>query len=281
LRLTASLTHETCLLKGALDARSFENFGNVTLLSSSDVEIVWSHSLLAPRPFVTMATSSLVAPALVARAPLRTRVPTKPAAATATQVVVPRIANKRSLGVGGCTAAVRRGAVQTRALNDSNAVHGRSFGSLETTKHKHTAATTLALAMSTREVTACALFAAFTLAFFAADPTLAATMDGADGLNNYDTLNNLDSITSSNSQHELFSVAGSEIPFWANMVKYARFSISIMVGFVFMFGRPVVNLLKKPQTAALVLGGGFFGFKFFKFTIETMLGLNDDMTMNF
>ncbi len=33
--------------------------------------------------------------------------------------------------------------------------------------------------------------------------------------------------------------------------------------------------------AALVLGGGFFGFKFFKFTIETMLGLNDDMTMNF
>ena len=76
----------------------------------------------------------------------------------------------------------------------------------------------------------------------------------------------------------LFDLAGGEVPFWANMVKYARFSISIMVGFAFMFGRPVVNLLKKPQTAVLVIGGLVGGFKFFKWTIETMSGINDDMT---
>jgi len=28
--------------------------------------------------------------------------------------------------------------------------------------------------------------------------------------------------------HELYQLAGDNIPFWANMVKYARFSISIM-----------------------------------------------------
>ena len=76
-------------------------------------------------------------------------------------------------------------------------------------------------------------------------------------------------------------MAGGEVPFWANMVKYARFSISIMVGFAFMFGRPVVNLLKKPQTAVLVFAGGYGGYKFFRFTIETMLGMNDDMTLNY
>jgi hypothetical protein len=54
-----------------------------------------------------------------------------------------------------------------------------------------------------------------------------------------------------------------------------------MVGFAFMFGRPVVNLLKKPQTAVLVIGGLVGGFKFFKWTIETMSGINDDMTMNY
>eukprot|EP00227_Mantoniella_beaufortii_P015517 CAMPEP_0197576706 /NCGR_PEP_ID=MMETSP1326-20131121/1626_1 /TAXON_ID=1155430 /ORGANISM="Genus nov. species nov., Strain RCC2288" /LENGTH=239 /DNA_ID=CAMNT_0043139667 /DNA_START=73 /DNA_END=792 /DNA_ORIENTATION=+ len=81
--------------------------------------------------------------------------------------------------------------------------------------------------------------------------------------------------------HELWSVAGSEVPFWANMVKYARFSISIMVGFAFMFGRPVVELLKKPQTAFLVVVGGYGSVQFFKFTIETMLGLNDAATLNY
>lgn len=77
----------------------------------------------------------------------------------------------------------------------------------------------------------------------------------------------------------VFELAGGEVPFWANMVKYARFSISIMVGFAYMFGRPVVNLMKKPQTAALVVAAAAGGYVFFKFTIETMLGLNDPSTL--
>ena len=79
---------------------------------------------------------------------------------------------------------------------------------------------------------------------------------------------------------EVFSLAGGEVPFWANMVKYARFSISIMVGFAYMFGRPVVGLLKKPQTAALIVAAGAGGYFFFKFTIESMLGVNDPSTFS-
>ena len=79
----------------------------------------------------------------------------------------------------------------------------------------------------------------------------------------------------------LFDLAGGEVPFWANMVKYARFSISIMVGFAYMFGRPVVAALKKPQTAILVVGGGYGAVRFFQWTIETMSGVNDPMTMTY
>jgi len=70
-------------------------------------------------------------------------------------------------------------------------------------------------------------------------------------------------------------MAGEDIPFWANMAKYARFSISIMVGFVYMFARPVAKLLKEPKTAVLVVVAAIGGFQFFKWTITEMLAMND------
>ena len=119
--------------------------------------------------------------------------------------------------------------------------------------------------MDSTAVAATALFATFAFAFFAgADPAVAMDHSGMD-------------LTQS---HEVFQTAGGEVPFWANMVKYARFSISIMVGFAYMFGRPVVGLLKKPQTAALVVAAGAGGYFFFKFTIESMLGVNDPSTFS-
>jgi hypothetical protein len=69
-------------------------------------------------------------------------------------------------------------------------------------------------------------------------------------------------------EREAFSqiaMAGEDIPFWANMAKYARFSISIMVGFVYMFARPV----------ALVVLVAIAGVQFFKFTLTEMLAMND------
>lgn len=118
--------------------------------------------------------------------------------------------------------------------------------------------------MDATAAAATALFAAFAFAFFAGvDPAIAADSLDVDA------------------PREVFSLAGGEVPFWANMVKYARFSISIMVGFAFMFGRPVVAALKKPQTAILVIGGGYGAVRFFQWTIETMSGVNDPMTMTY
>ena len=79
-------------------------------------------------------------------------------------------------------------------------------------------------------------------------------------------------------EREAFSqiaMAGEDIPFWANMAKYARFSISIMVGFVYMFARPVAKLMKDPKTAALVVLVAIAGVQFFKFTLTEMLAMND------
>ena len=104
------------------------------------------------------------------------------------------------------------------------------------------------------ETAAPALFAAFAFAFFcAAEPAAAAAASLADGTSSGSVLDGASSAEFGT--QALWSVAGGEVPFWANMVKYARFSISIMVGTAFMFGRPIVNLLKKPQTAVLVIGG--------------------------
>jgi len=220
---------------------------------------------LRRRPLVThiaMAKVSRIAPALATRAPAA-RVSSRAVAATARYAVAPR-ATLANRGVAGGRVVATGVTAQARA---SDSLLPRATSETSETNAKAPAAP----AMSDRDVTCAALFAAFAVAFFA-DPACAA--DAAD------TFSNLD-VGSTADPSAVFDLAGGEVPFWANMVKYARFSISIMVGFVFMFGRPVVSLLKKPQTAILVLGGGFFGFKFFKFTIETMLGMNDDMTMNY
>ena len=118
-----------------------------------------------------------------------------------------------------------------------------------------------------REIAAAALFATFAFAFFAgAEPSVAADAGAA-----------LDHDATA----QLWQVAGGEVPFWANMVKYARFSISIMVGFAFMFGRPVVEPPQETADGGARLRGRVRGYKFFRFTIETMLGMNDDMTLNY
>ena len=202
-----------------------------------------------------MATVSHVAPALAARA-RAARVSARAAAAPARLAVAPRAPVANRFAARGRVAA---GAVRSRA---------RASSRLRAASHEE-ASRSVSHTMSDVDVTCAALFATFAVAFFAADPAFAAEPE---------TMRALDAASGT---PPLFDLAGGEVPFWANMVKYARFSISIMVGFAFMFGRPVVNLLKKPQTAVLVIGGAYGGFRFFKWTIETMVGMNDDMTINY
>ena len=113
-------------------------------------------------------------------------------------------------------------------------------------------------------------------ASFASDPSGGFLSGGSDHPNTMMMMMMMMSHTDvSNEAISQTSMAGEDIPFWANMAKYARFSISIMVGFAYMFARPVAKLLKEPKTAALVVLAGYGGFEFIKFTITEMLAMND------
>ena len=111
-------------------------------------------------------------------------------------------------------------------------------------------------------------------ASFASDPSGGFLSGGSDHPNTTNAMMTMMSHDVSEAISQT-SMAGEDIPFWANMAKYARFSISIMVGFAYMFARPVAKLLKEPKTAALVVLAGYGGFEFIKFTITEMLAMND------
>ena len=207
----------------------------------------------------------------VVLAPVRARVTAStPVAAKGTSRSARVVAvAKRTAAIGPARRVVRLSASVSRSGDDAKVVVEAKEAVNELTAAEGASAaqgphTQDDEMMDSTAVAATALFATFAFAFFAgADPAVAMDHSGMD-------------LTQS---HELFQTAGGDVPFWANMVKYARFSISIMVGFAFMFGRPVVALLKKPQTAAAVVAVVAGGYVFFKFTIETMLGMNDPSTM--
>ena len=112
-------------------------------------------------------------------------------------------------------------------------------------------------------------------ASFASDPSGGFLSGGSDHPNTMMMMMMMSHTDVSNEAISQTSMAGEDIPFWANMAKYARFSISIMVGFAYMFARPVAKLLKEPKTAVLVVLAGYGGFEFIKFTITEMLAMND------
>jgi len=73
---------------------------------------------------------------------------------------------------------------------------------------------------------------------------------------------------------ELYRIADNE-DFWANMARYSRFFVSVIAGGIYVILRPFIRLLKKPVTAAVVIGLVVVLFFFFKATLNAMLGLDD------
>jgi len=65
--------------------------------------------------------------------------------------------------------------------------------------------------------------------------------------------------------------------FWANVFRYPRYFLTVMTGAFYMIGKPLFDLLKKPQTAVLfflIVGGGGF---ILKSILASMLGMGDGM----
>ena len=65
----------------------------------------------------------------------------------------------------------------------------------------------------------------------------------------------------------------SEEPLLANIARYARYFVTVMLGTGYVMLRPFQGLLKNPITAVLGVGG-LVAFAFLiKYTVELMLGL--------
>jgi hypothetical protein len=73
----------------------------------------------------------------------------------------------------------------------------------------------------------------------------------------------------------LYSLSEGE-DFFANVARYGRYFVTVMLGTGYMMVKPVVGLFKKgPVTAVLALGGGAAALYGIKFTLDAMLGLSD------
>ena len=117
------------------------------------------------------------------------------------------------------------------------------------------------LSMAVAAAPASAL-AALALALAAADPASAAA--AADPQH-----------AASSAPIPLYALSEGE-DFFANVARYGRYFVTVMLGTGYMMAKPVIGLVKKgPLTAALTVGGGLVAFYGVKFTLDAMLGLSD------
>lgn len=63
--------------------------------------------------------------------------------------------------------------------------------------------------------------------------------------------------------------------FWANVLRYISYFFSVLLGTAYVAIQPIINLLKRPTTAILVIIGGAALYFFVSTTVGAMLGMND------
>jgi Protein of unknown function (DUF751) len=63
--------------------------------------------------------------------------------------------------------------------------------------------------------------------------------------------------------------------FWANVLRYISYFFSVLLGTAYVAIKPILELLKRPTTAILVIIGGAALYFFVSTTVGAMLGMND------
>lgn len=63
--------------------------------------------------------------------------------------------------------------------------------------------------------------------------------------------------------------------FWANVLRYISYYFSVLLGTAYIAVKPLQELMKRPQTAVLVVAGVGSLVFFVSFTMQAMLGMND------
>ncbi|KAI3435757.1 hypothetical protein D9Q98_001815 [Chlorella vulgaris] len=65
--------------------------------------------------------------------------------------------------------------------------------------------------------------------------------------------------------------------FWGNVVSYISYFFSVLLGTAYIAVKPIIELMKKPGTAVLVVAGTASLIWFVSFTVQAMLGMNDTL----
>ena len=63
--------------------------------------------------------------------------------------------------------------------------------------------------------------------------------------------------------------------FWANVLRYISYFFSVLLGTAYVAIKPLIELLKRPTTAVLVIAGVAVVYIFVSTTVGAMLGMND------
>jgi hypothetical protein len=79
--------------------------------------------------------------------------------------------------------------------------------------------------------------------------------------------------------NEIASIAENS-DFWANVLRYVSYFFSVLLGTAYVALKPVVELLKRPTTAVLVVAGAAVLYFFVSTTVSAMLGINDLVEYN-
>lgn len=74
--------------------------------------------------------------------------------------------------------------------------------------------------------------------------------------------------------HAVLDIA-TDTPIWENIVRYAQYFFSVMLGTGYVMLKPFAQLLRNPVTGVLVVGAAVGLVVFVKTTVNAMLGTDD------
>lgn len=72
----------------------------------------------------------------------------------------------------------------------------------------------------------------------------------------------------------MYDLAENE-DFWANVLRYVSYFFSVLLGTAYVAFKPILELLKRPTTAVLVIGAAVGLYFFVSTTVSAMLGMNE------
>lgn len=76
---------------------------------------------------------------------------------------------------------------------------------------------------------------------------------------------------------EAFQLASEDSEFWVNVSRYGRYFITVLLGTAYISVKPVLELLKRPKTAFLVVAGIAVLYLFVSTTVQAMLGVSNPL----